>query len=99
MMNDDKLNIVLNQVQTPAPHPDLQSRIEAQAFERAQHQKLSFGLPFIFRDWRWVAVEALSACAMLAVGFYLGLSSADDVFNTPVITAFETITVEEDWTL
>lgn len=99
MMNDDKLNIVLNQVQTPAPHSDLQSRIEAQAFTLNQEQKLSFGLPRIFRDWRWVAVEALGASAMVAIGFYLGLSSADDVFDTPVIKAFETITVEEDWTL
>lgn len=99
MMNDDRLDTLLNQAERVSTPVNLQTRIEAQAFSKAQEQKISFGLPHFLRDWRWVTAEALSACAMLLIGFYLGLSSAEDVFDTPVITAFDIITEEEDWTL
>lgn len=99
MMNDDRLDELLNQVQAPDPRPGLSTHIEAQAFAMAQDQKLSFGLPHFLRDWRWVTAEALGACAMLVIGFYLGLSSADDVFDTPIVTAFDTISYEEEWSL
>jgi|GEM_PF-2999847 len=99
MMNDDRLDALLNKVEHVSPRADLQTRIETQAFAKAQEQKISFGLPHVLRDWRWITAEALAACAMLLIGFYAGLSSAEDVFDTPVITAFDIITQEEDWTL
>ena len=99
MMNDDGLDELLNQVQVPSPQPDLSTHIEAQAFNTAQDQRLSFGLPHFLRDWRWVTAEALGACAMLVIGFYLGLLSADDVFDTPIVTAFDIVSDEEEWSL